>query len=51
VLSGTLGMGVYDSPSALTDLPLDFSLYQPQMSPAQVAQLYAGWQDAVRRVF
>lgn len=51
VLSGTLGMGVYSSPSALTELPLAFSLYQPQMKPEQVAQLYAGWQDAVRRVF
>lgn len=50
VLSGALGMGVYDSLAALEDLPLTFTDYHPVMPAAQVADLYAGWQDAVRRV-
>ena len=50
VFSGGLGMGVYSSLDDLERLPLEYVDYEPQMSPDQVEQFYAGWKNAVQRV-
>lgn len=49
-LAGALGMGLYGSLNAIASLPREMVLYRPQMPPAQVERLYAGWQQAVRQV-
>jgi glycerol kinase len=49
VLSGTLGMGVYDSLAALETLPLEFVDYTPQMEADAVHATYSGWQAAIRQ--
>lgn len=50
VFSGALGIGVYNSLSALEKLPLAFVDYTPEMDVARVNDYYAGWKAAVQRV-
>jgi glycerol kinase len=50
VLAGLLGMGVYDSLTALESLPLAHVDYVPALDAESVAQLYDGWQTAVHQV-
>lgn len=50
VLSGALGMGVYDSLEGLEQLPHTFVDYVPLIDAQQADACYAGWQAAVRQV-
>lgn len=50
VLSGLLGMGVYQSLDELAQMPQEFSSYYPAMDIALVEQNYAGWKAAVEKV-
>jgi glycerol kinase len=50
VLTGALGMGVYDSLHDLENLPAGFTEYAPQMPSAQAKELIVGWQRAVAQV-
>lgn len=50
VLSGTLGMGVYNSLDELEHLPYNFEIYQPAMDAALVEEYYSGWKRAVNQV-
>jgi glycerol kinase len=49
-LNGLLGCGVYTSLVELTRLPAKAKRFQRRMKPAAVNHLYAGWQQAVKRV-
>lgn len=50
VMAGWLGMGIYDSTTALDGLPHHFEDYVPQMAASAVQDYYAGWKAAVQRV-
>jgi glycerol kinase len=50
MFSAALGMGLYASLEDLTQIPLAFTDYTPQMDAAQAEQYYAGWKVAVQRV-
>jgi len=49
-LNGLLGRGVYPGLAELARLPAKARLFQRRMKPAAVNHLYAGWQQAVKRV-
>ncbi len=49
-LNGLLGCGVYAGLAELARLPAKSKRFQRRMKPAAVNQLYAGWQQAVKRV-
>ena len=49
-LNGLLGLKIYNSPDELAKLSSKHKQFRPQMKAAQVKQLHAGWQQAVKRV-
>jgi glycerol kinase len=50
VLSGALGMRVYEGLSELENLQGEYVEYVPKLEPSAVETLKAGWQEAVRQV-
>jgi glycerol kinase len=48
--AGMLGLGFQDSLSALAGLPKETTTFRPQRTSAEVSQLMAGWQAAVKRL-
>lgn len=49
-MCGLLGLGLCKSLEELAALPRQVQIYRPQMPAATVAQLHAGWVQAVKRV-
>ena len=50
VLSGMLGMKIYQTLQELEALPQDYVDYEPQANAASMQRLYEEWQSAVKRV-
>ena len=50
VFCGMLGVGLVNSLADLSRLPRGLEQYEAQMDPERVAELYSGWQAAVKRV-
>lgn len=49
-LAGGLGMGLYSTLDAITNLPHHGKIYSPSMPAERASQLYAGWKGAVKQV-
>lgn len=50
MLMGALGLGIFQSTEALTELPLEEVVYRPAMSSDRVQRHYAGWRQALHQV-
>jgi len=49
-MNGLLGLGIYSSPDAFSQLPHQQTLFRPRMKAAQVKKLHDGWRAAVKRI-
>jgi len=49
-MNGLLGLGLCKSLDDLTGFPHETRVFRPQMGPAKVRQIHAGWLAAVKRV-